>query len=187
MKFLRILTALLCAVCPVVSGSPHLRATQQDASGPFYGSWLQVYSNFYVQSTSEVDYHCVQVDVQPVNHSITKLSITKSAYQHGNINQPVRWTQLYNVTWLDTTDKEAEDNMVLVPLLSGSSVVIPLWLRRRDPDYIIWTGMDNKTLFVWAHEPSQQYNPEVLHDLVELDFRGTYKTPVSSYSLSCLN
>jgi len=161
-----------------------------DAMEAIQGSWLQIYSNRYVQSTSEIDYQCVRAEISPVldaNSTIPTVSLTKKAYQHGNFLLPVEWTQTYSLTLQNEAPESLQDNLLLQPITNSSSVVVALWLRRISPHFIVWSGLDNKTMLVWSRESllDPVDNVLVLQELVELDFNDTYKSPVVSYSLAC--
>lgn len=182
-SLLRIITFFLTAVSAV-----HLRTTKEVVETAVHGQWLQVYSDWYVQSTSEIDYSCVTVEIASVGDTdIPTVTISKRAYQHGNIHQPAHWAHSYTLSWKLDDATIFQDNLVLTPTVNSSSVLVPLWLRRTGDDYLIWTGLDNKTMYVWTHTiPDPAENSHILHQLAELDFNGTYKTPLSSYSASCL-
>ena len=156
------------------------------------GSWLQMYSNRYVQTTSEIDYHCVRAEVSPVlstsNSTVPTVSLTKKAYQHGNPLLPVEWTQTYSMTFQKENEKSLQDNLLLQPASKTSSaVVVPLWLRRVSPTFLLWSGLDNKTMLVWSRWSLDPVDTVlILQELVQLDFNDTYKSPVASYSLACL-
>lgn len=185
---------MLTLFLPILAATTasYLRAAQMDTDASaveaVHGRWLQVYSDRYVQSTSEIDYSCVTAEIARANTSKPAISISKHAYQHGNIHQPVHWSQTYTLSWTLDGTTSLQDNLVLVPLVTTSSVLVPLWLRRSGDNYMIWTGMDNKTMYVWVHElPKPAENAHILQQLAELDFNGTWKTPLSSYSESCLS
>jgi hypothetical protein len=169
-----------------VSGT---RAQNDDAVDSIQGSWLQIYSNRYVQTTSEIDYHCVRAVVASVPDTpIPTVTIHKKAYQHGNMLQPVEWTHTYTVTLQNESWPSLQDNLLLEPINKKSPLVVPLWLREISPHYLLWSGLDNKTMLVWSH--SSIMDPEddakIRKSLQELEFNGTYKSPVSSYSATCL-
>ena len=170
-----------------LSAASNLRSTLGGVQS-VHGRWLQIFSDRYVQTTSEIDYSCVTVDVQPLfNISSPMVSISKRAYQHGNTREPVKWSSNYTLSWTLEGTSFLEDNLVLNPV-KASSVIVSLWLRRTTDNYILWTGGDNKTMYVWArHLPSAAEKAVIFQQLGELDFNTTYKTPTSSYSESCLS
>lgn len=173
----------------LANSSPTEEKKAQHGVSTIYGQWLQIYSDRYVQTTSEVDYSCVTVNVLPVfSLSTPMVSVNKHAYQHGNQHMPLKWSQNYSISWSLDSSSVLQDNLVLAPVKGSSSVVTPLWLRRATDNYIVWTGMDNKTMFVWAHEFSPpEEKSRILQQLADLDFNGTYKTPLSSFSEICFS
>lgn len=164
-------------------GAPfHLKGSVEKL--PIEGSWYQIYSNFYVQSTSEIDYRCVTVRANQTKTG--DIIIQKQALEHGNSRLPLNWSQFYSVLWQTEDHTVLDDNLVLVPSSNNSALTVPIWVRHAESDYIIWTGKDNKTLFVWSHSIDNLSNPKILTKLAELDFTGRYKLPVPSYSASCM-
>ena len=182
---------LLVGLLSVMGIFSHGHLYEEEAVQAIQGSWLQIYSNHYVQTTSEIDYQCVRAEVSPVrntNSTASTISLTKKAYQHGNLLLPVEWTQTYTVLFQNNEWDTLEDNLVLQPSTKSSSVVlVPLWLRRMSPqNYILWSGLDNKTMLVWSHSMLDAVNNGlILQQLEELDFNGSYKSPLVSYSLMC--
>jgi len=163
----------------VVSGQSHIQR--------IYGRWFQLYNNLYVQSTSEIDLQCVSVEVKATpSLSLTSLSVTKKAIQHHNQNHSIVWGHHYNVTMVDKEKTSLDDNVVLFPVPNDSYVVVPLYLRRfQEDEYVIWTGLDNKTMYVWVRDTDQVDNVVILEQLKELEFTTTYKSPALSFTPNC--
>jgi len=145
--------------------------------------WLQLYSNEYVQSTSEINYACVSVHVSCENDG--NMTVTKRAYQHHNEQLPIEWTTLYTPKWREPSSQYFEDNLVLQPAKNTSFLVVPLYLRQILTHSIIWTGLDNKTMYVWGDNVNVSNDAEILTKLSLLDFQGHYKRPLSSYDKTC--
>lgn len=188
-SFIRWVTLFFSATAILTNSSLVEEKKIQHGVSTLNGQWLQMYSDRYVQTTSEVDYSCVTVNIQPVfSLSSPMVSVNKHAYQHGNTNMPLHWSQNYSISWSLDSSSVLEDNLVLVPTKGSSTVLTPLWLRRTTDNYLLWTGMDNKTMFVWAREFSPpEEKSRILQQLTDLDFNGTYKTPLSSFSEICFS
>ena len=186
------MTLFFSAVVVITKSSPvEWKEEKKPHTGvsSIYGPWLQIYSDRYVQTTSEIDYSCVKVDIHPIfSVSSPALSVSKHAYQHGNSHLPVLWSYNYTISWTLDGTSVMEDNLVLLPTKGSPSLVVPLWLRRNTDNYVIWTGMDNKTMFVWARgfSPPEEKS-RILEQLAELEYNGTYKTPISSFSEICFS
>lgn len=171
----------------VVQGFPFLRNGNSTLSAsvnvsPLVGDWVQLFNNKYVQMTSEIDYHCVSVVVRQTGGN--RVQVRKHALQHGNQGQPIVWNNTYVPSLLHQDNDSFEDNLILTPSQNSSYVVVPLFLRKMESDFLIWTGLDNKTMYVWGKTPAQP-TTEILELLNRLDFNGMYKTAVSSYNASC--
>lgn len=171
----------------IVHGAPFLRFGNTtfpkpvDVS-PIVGDWIQLFNNKYVQMTSEIDYHCVSVAVEPAGAN--QVQVRKHALQHGIAGQPIVWNNTYVPSLLREETESFENNLVLTPVKNSSYVVVPLFLRKIDVEFLIWTGLDNKTMYVWGKTPTQP-TTEILELLNRLDFNGMYKTPKPSYDTTC--
>lgn len=166
----------------------HLRSNEIDLL-PFKGKWIQWLSDKYVQTTSEVDYQCIRVNVTSAKVNDTEVvTLHKDGIQHKNSMMHVHWAHSYVPDLTDPTRSSLEDNLVLQPYRSDSNLVTPLYFRRTNAklDYIIWTGLDNKTMFVWIKEFNDVWNTDVTLSLTELDFETGYKEPTPSFTAGCL-
>lgn len=100
------------------------------------GTWLQLYSNGYVQSTSEIDWRCVRVQAL-VDGS--DLSIQKTASLHGG---PISVTSpLIHARLLD-------DNKFAVPTSLRSSVTYDVHVY--DNNTVVITAEQTPALYVWT-------------------------------------
>ena len=182
---------LLLSLSYVVAPHQHLRGlaiSPEVALSTIQGSWIQVYSNHYVQSTSEIGYDCVRVRVEQDFSMLENpnIIVAKTAFEHGNLLQPVFWSYSYALSFSDPSSSDFADNLLLSPLLHSSSVVVPLRLRQTTDNYVLWTGNDNKTMFVWArHSLEAEEDENVVDYLKKLQFNTSYKAPLSSFSSNC--
>ena len=131
------------------------------------GEWQQVYSDNFVQTTTEIDWYCVNVSVEVKPFSI--LTVTKNAFLHGGDTE---YESLPDVMTL-------EDGLVTI----GGRAFIDRY-GDSNPNTTVLTGLDNLSLFVWTRNSSAFYNSQeekqILHDLTALwNFTGPYKTPVA--------
>jgi hypothetical protein len=145
------------------------------------GSWIQIYSNYYVQTTSEIDWKCVTINLTPINESLVK--INKTASLHGISSNIISKETKYSVTL------NANDTV----LTSGKQVLsIRKWGSRDDNktlDYLILTHSNNISLFVWTQNFQlclNKYNDDIVNTLTEWKFTGSYKKPLLSYNTKCL-
>ena len=132
-------------------------------------NYVQVYSNYYVQSTTEVDWKCIRVDA---TRDKEHLNVVKNGFLHGVYGSPVQSMMKYNIT----NDKFKGEKETLV-------------LRVENDEYLLWTGTNNLTMYVWARDYEHfmdNHNKEVIQYLKSLNFTGTYKSPMFSYSSICL-
>lgn len=141
------------------------------AVGVVHKNFVQVYSNYFVQTTSEIDIKCITVNVTEDKYF---MNITKTGLLHGLEVSPFRSTSYFRI---HDDGKYVSDKETLV--------------KRNDDDdnYIIWTGLNNITVYVWAKDFDiflEKYNQEVLSNLQRLNYTGLYKSPLYSFSSRCL-
>lgn len=162
-----------------------LLRTHVSTNNTYTGEWLQVMSDSYVQKTSEIDYECVSVNV--TSHKNDLIRITKKATVHAREN--IVWSNDYAPLLKNSEKTSFEDNLILTPVTNDSSLIVPLYFRRTTPsfDYIIWTGLDNKTMYVWIRDFTEAHlwTKDILTSLTELDFYSGYKEPQYSFSSTC--
>ena len=158
--------ALVATVAAVAAVAVDLRTI----SGP----WMQAYSDYYVQSSSEIDWKCVGAEF--VVHNETLLTLNKHARLHGLLRSNVNSSKNYTVV---TT----EDHRVF--LKNGNTTLrtyFPI------PDCIVFISMNNLTLFVMTRDYDQfmmNNNNEALQFLKEKNMTGVYKAPLVSYTGNC--
>lgn len=130
------------------------------------GTWQQVYSNYFVQSTTEIDWYCVTVDIEKTPDDT--YTVSKQASLHGG------------VVTLSTPPK---------PLLVENDTT--WWIGEKpfvnrypnETDLIVLTGWDDLSLFVWSRNSTKEFlesdtNSLVLSDLQLWNYTGLYKKPV---------
>lgn len=153
-SFLALLTSLVPLSCSAAYLVPD-----------YLGEWDQVYSNLFVQSSTEIDLKCIKVNLSTTGFNATLIS--KSASLHGTAVQfqslPEPVLQFSDTTWLIGTD------MYLVRAGAPAS-------------HVVLTGTDDITLLVWARNrtafldsPTNEY---VLEDLVRWNYTDQYKSPI---------
>lgn len=145
----------------------------------FTGDWIQVKTSHYVQTTSEIDWYCTNINVLKPKNNTLKISVSPKIH-----------AIYYNPNKIVTTyDIENNNNNIIF----NSSK--PLLLRKTGPivngkyDYTILTGIDNLTLLVWTRDFSrynQYYDTEVMNLASSWEYNTSYKEPTSVYSYLCL-
>jgi hypothetical protein len=141
----------------------------------FTGEWLQVSSNYFVQTTSEIDWKCITVNV---NKTTTGVKISKSPYIHGVYYSPNKVITNYYIT-----------NNVL------KNNKLPLIVKQLGPvvdgkyDYAMLAGSDNITFFVWARDYSRysDYKNEIDGLTLLWNYTASYKAPRSSFDPICID
>lgn len=141
----------------------------------FTGEWLQVSSNYFVQTTSEIDWKCITVNV---NKTTTGVKISKSPYIHGVYYSHNKVTTNYYIA-----------NNVL------QNDKLPLIVKQLGPvidgkyDYAMLAGSDNITFFVWARDYSRysDYKNEIDGLTLLWNYTASYKAPRSSFDPICID
>lgn len=144
------------------------------------GNWSQVVSNYYVQSTTEVDWKCVtvHVDVQdPASIAVAKTAFLHSPKYGRLYTTP---TQIYSMT---------EDTLVTrVPgesLRRSRSYLI----RSASADLVVLTGIEDPAVYVWSKKSWHSYYTEdhlkILADLARWEYTSIDKMPLNSFSANC--
>ena len=137
MKFNALLAALLCPVA--AAAMPRT----------FTGTWNQVYSNNYVQTTTEIDWKCIKVYTYLDKN--TDLAIFKVAHLHGGPQ----------VVVTPVVSADLRDNKITVkgnPRASNSPVKIDSTydIHPYSNDTVVITGDNNPALYVWTREGSDE-------------------------------
>lgn len=130
----------------------------------YTGTWWQVYSTAYIQYTTEIDWHCVRVDISSVDQSTFVLSKTVSL--HGGDVQMTTPLKLLSAT---TTGEW---------YIGGEGFIS----RYESQDLILLTGMNNFSLYVWSRDyhafQGSEEEKNVLRDLKTWGFDKDYKKPL---------
>jgi hypothetical protein len=143
------------------------------------GQWLQIYNSKYVQESSEIDWDCVEVSISTENN---RVNITKSAILHNHKNLPTFQTRIYQSSMVN-------DSIILTPISISSSVVPTLEIKYEGIGYLIITGLDYLTMYVWVQNYNtffNFYNSEALDLLKSFNYTTYYKYPKLSYHEDCL-
>jgi hypothetical protein len=152
------------------------------AAGGFvpHGTWLQPLSNYYVQTTSEVDWKCVEATFYK-DHG--QLFMVKTAVLHdietGN-----------NVSSVPVeVNFDADNNTMTLSIPGGSSSLDDVYdIREASEHLIVVTGRDSPSVFVWTTDLIRYYREDaalVAQDLVLWDYTNTDKLPQLSYTPEC--
>jgi hypothetical protein len=147
------------------------------------GNWTQVLSNYYVQTTTEIDWKCVRVHV--VESIPGRLTLYKSAVQHSAVDGVPVHAYPVNMT--------LEDQTYLVPyprqFLRRPGDPPSLHIRRADRDLAVLTGRNDISLYVWTRKSLSEYymtdHVQVLADLGLWGYVTFDKTPLASFTSEC--
>jgi len=151
------------------------------------GNWYQLWSNRYVQETSEIDWDCVQMTWNETEWS-GYYQWTKTAILHNN--HIITTQKINEYRW------NSESN-TLIPSIHNVSIVNPIlevkWVGPLNEDmkqyeYLITFGSDNNTLFTFVRDIdifNENYRQDVSNLLIEYHYTGYYKNPLSSYTEFC--
>ena len=138
MIFTRVLS-FAALLCPTIARA---------ASNTLTGTWDQVYSNKYVQSTTEMDWKCIKVHAYAQDK---QLNIYKVAHLHGGpqvVITPLVTAHLDN----DKINIQKNARSSASPVKKDDTFDV----HKYSNDTIIITGDDNPALFVWTREGSQE-------------------------------
>jgi len=169
----------LIALCALTSttNSIYLRSKEVPSwdSQSFTGDWIQISSNYFVQTTSEVDWKCVRVTVNQTTNNI--LTIGKSPYIHGVYYSPNKVVN--NYTENDKTLENGPNSLVIKAL---GPIIDEKY------DYTILAGIDNITLFIWARNYYRyfHYQDEINSLITSWKYTASYKAPLNSFDQMCL-
>lgn len=172
MKFIIPIVRFMCACVGCVAAKPF--------SDLLKGEWIQIYSNYFVQSTTEIDWKCVRISIAGNNNA---LNVTTKAFVHGIPSEDISILHTYNVsTASDNTTILTNQKEKLRIRKSGL-------LEENNLDYVVLTPANNISLYVWTRNFSRfmnEYNTDVLKALDEWQYSGLYKAPLFSYTTRCL-
>ena len=176
MSLLRAQTFLLTVLSSVFMSACSLNATK------FLGDWQQSYSDAYVQTTSEVDWKCVEVHVEKANGNDTVLGVSKTAYLH-RIPSLTPFFRTEKTT-VNTTLRVKEDDTLEVS--DGSFLPHSLEVRILEDDMVVLTGIELPTLYIWTKQSTDTANiSRVLEDLERWNYVTPEKFPLPSYWETC--
>ncbi len=134
------------------------------------GTWKQVLTNYYVQTTTEIDWTCTRVLFYTVNET---LMMSKHAYIHDPL--------LNNTVTLPGVPVTLNDTSALINNVTYD-------VRVANEDMLFVTGRDEPSLFVWTLDISKFYSDDlgnVLNDLIIYNYTSTDKQPLTSYDVRC--
>lgn len=172
--FSKVLTGLL-ALVPLVMSSltiDHLR-----------GPWVQTYSDYFVQMTTEIDWHCVRVNfTDPVTQSMYlegSLVVTKDALLHSPLDGP-RVTSPPKIVSVDA------EGSTMTLWVNEASVTYDV--RMAEDDLVVVTGATDPSVYVWTKNATAFWVDRELQVLAELFRWGYYtidKRPLPSFQAAC--
>jgi hypothetical protein len=142
------------------------------------GNWFQIYSSKYVQESTEIDWNCIDVVVSTNNNNV---NILKNAMIHNHKETGFVQNRTYELSNVNNT-------LLLTPLAISSSVIPNLQLKHIDDNYVILTGLDYLTMYVWTRNYSDFFsnnNNEALQLLRNFNYTTYYKYPHLSYNDYC--
>jgi len=145
------------------------------------GDYVQVYSNYFIQSTSEIDWKCVQIYFTMPNGG-PYINSTKTAYLHGRTDEIVNVKKNYRV--------DVKNNNTYLRSKTESLLIRMIEPSYSDPDYFVASGVNNITLFVFAKNYTDfitNHNDNVLRNLISFDTTGAYKSLRPSFESTCLS
>jgi len=148
------------------------------------GEYVQVYSNYYIQTTHEIDWRCVNASLNASNDEDQQyINITKSAKLHGIHSDTIMSVKQYNIT--------QSLNYLVFKSFEESLQVRGLGPAKNGQyQYMILTGYNNMTMYVLARNFTnfiEVYNTNVEHILNTWDYTGMYKSPAYTYGSDCLS
>ena len=126
------------------------------------GTWRQAYSNAYVQATAEIDWGCVEVDIEVPDEAAGQLVLRKRALLHGgpqNVTTPAFPARLADGHKLVFPSAAT----VVVHTLRGAPVSIKadrvFDLHSYDNDTLVVTGANDPALLVWTKGAAAAQSP----------------------------
>ena len=143
------------------------------------GIWIQSMSNYYVQSTSEIDWKCVLVQItEPGDGTFL---INKTALMHSPVDGvPVETPA---ATFVLNTDAST---LVQRTGLRRSS---HFQVREDTPDTLILTGLDDPSAYVWTRKNITEFllqdRYRILQNLIQWGYTTIDKMPLPSFTPEC--
>jgi hypothetical protein len=140
----------------------------------FTGNWLQISSNYYVQTTSEIDWQCIHININETSNGII---VGKSPYVHGKYYRPNKVVTNYTIQ--NNVLQNYKMSLIvkqLGPVINGKY------------DYAMLAGSDNITFLIWARNYYRfpHYKNEIDGLTILWNYTASYKVPLSSFDPMCL-
>ena len=143
------------------------------------GDYIQVYSNYFIQSSSEIDWKCVTIHFTMPSGNVY-INSTKTAFLHGRNDEIVSVKKNFRIDQIN--------DQVYLRSKTESLIVRDAFVERK-PNYFVLTGVNNITLYVIAQNVTDfmaNHNDDVVNSLKNWDFVGAYKSLRPSYDETCL-
>lgn len=138
------------------------------------GDWKQLYSNRFVQDTSEIDWDCVDV------HVSRHLEIQKSPLIHH------QFYSSYPLKIRLENPREEDDKFIFDV---ENNLFLQYEIRDFVPnEYIVWTLNDEISMFVWTKNIkkfNETYEDHVFRNLDLWEYNTYYKEPIACYTDFC--
>lgn len=138
------------------------------------GKWYQMLASRFV------------VDTVQLGHKCTTWNFTHIEGNHWTIHQH---SHLHYMTGFDTEKDfsvwtKTQNSKFL--LQDDNLFTTDLWLRNKTDDILMFMGMDNLSFYILARDPEEFQREKVTQLLDSWDYNTYYKTPITTYDLSCL-
>jgi len=160
--------------CAVLFGTSSACAA---APNVISGSWKQLYSNNYVQLTTEIDWRCIKAYAFQSENE-TEVYIHKLARLHGGMQ----------IVITPILTAHVEDNQLTIQRPTDPSPVKEdrvYDIHEYSNDTLVITGEDNPALFVWRRDGSLEKNsidiPRLMAFAADIGFKVRETDIVNTY------
>lgn len=156
------------------------------------GSYVQAFSSRYVHETSEIDNSCIHVEISTIKNSDNKYQafIKKKAILHASGNLINTTNDKYNISNNHNGILEFHPYPQISSIKSKYLNLHYVCMdENQELQCLLLTSSDNLSSFVFAKNFTDfeiHYKKPVLNTFIKLNFTGYYKSPLYSYSESCL-
>lgn len=146
------------------------------------GLWQQVLADTFVAESTEIDWHCVTVNVSLVQEP-SVYSVTRRASLHTWLRPRESTVQQTRSYKYDAATEQLRE--VLPPDAIQNNTY---WARSWTPDAVILTGIETPSLEVWTRDADRFFRNEyvdLLPRLIEWGYHTDRKSPVVTYTTTC--
>lgn len=140
------------------------------------GKWYQMLASRFVTDTNQLGQKCTTWNFSHLSGNEWNI------HEHGHLHYLIGFDQDkdYRV-WTKIRDEK-------FLIQDGNIVSTDLWIRNKTDNVLMLMGLDNLTFYVLSRDPEQfdRKDRSPVMDLLQLwEYDTWYKTPVSTYELSC--